>query len=660
VISISNKTNQKKRYFIEFYDSSDKELVKSFGGIIKHDFNSVSELMSAELTSEQVEKLIKHNKIKNIKLVGKCKGSSQYMDWGYTETKVNTRYRGIYTGNNVKVAIIDSGIEHHEDLIDPYEWIDYVNNVFFRYDDYGHGTFIAGIISGQDNTVGYIGVAPNVTLYVAKVLDENNFGYVDDFIAGIDWAISHDVDIINFSIVSEIYDQYLVNATRRAYDAGIIVVACSGNGTWNSQTGWDMIAVNTLSCPAIDYSCVSVGSIDIYEERSSFSNYGDGLDLVAPGEYISSTYNSSYTSYAGWSGTSFATAYVTGHLAILKEKYPSYSRSQLVSKLLSNCKSLGDSYQYGAGLVMAELALPSTPSSPPTITSRIEGGFNLSWGTSTYATSYTLRYKNYDGIYHTIPVSGTTYTLTGLQYGVTHFLSVKGDNASGSSEYTPINDLDNPGTTTAKSPGNLTNPAKTYNTIDVRIADGMSGNWDYIRVYAYNNGISPSYKDISYASYQSGTRIVTWTNLSAGLQYRFNARTYYTYNTVALDSVYWSNDLYVTTTSRPSLFNWTQTELDAFNNNGNINTLTYLRWNEFVDNINLVRVYKGYSPIVNDSAGRTVKMTSNDKTLYATRFNAVRLGIGEINSTGITNKVSGDTVYGNYFVTLCNKLNEIS
>ena len=53
-------------------------------------------------------------------------------------------------------------------------------------------------------------------------------------------------------------------------------------------------------------------------------------------------------------------------------------------------------------------------------------------------------------------------------------------------------------------------------------------------------------------------------------------------------------------------------------------------------------------------------MTSNDKTLYATRFNAARLAIGEINSTGITNKVSGDIVYGSYFITLCNKLNEIS
>ena len=57
--------------------------------------------MSAELTSEQVENLIKHEKIKNIRLVSKCGGASQSMDWGYTATKVDVRYKGIYTGNGV-------------------------------------------------------------------------------------------------------------------------------------------------------------------------------------------------------------------------------------------------------------------------------------------------------------------------------------------------------------------------------------------------------------------------------------------------------------------------------------------------------------------------------------------------------------------------------
>jgi len=278
-------------------------------------------------------------------------------------------------------------------------------------------------------------------------------------------------------------------------------------------------------------------------------------------------------------------------------------------------------YKAGIDNIITLDGSPSTPSSAPIITSRIEGGFNLSWGSSTNATSYTLRYKNYDGIYYTIPnISGTTYALTGLEYGVTYYLSVKGNNSAGSSSYT----IENPGTTTAKSPGNLTNPAKNNNTIDVRVADGMSGNWDYIRIYAYNNGITPTYKDITYANYQSGTRIVTWTGLTLGLQYRFNARTYYIYNSVALDSVYWSNDLYVTTTSRPSNFNWTTPKIQ-----GNpVTNLTATEWNALCTRINEFRQYKGLSTI-------SFTILSSGGFFYASSLNEARNAIYPMNSTGL-------------------------
>jgi len=442
--------------------------------------------MSAELTSEQLNKLTKHEKIKNIRLVGKCTGSAQSMDWGYIATKVNTRYKGVYTGNGVNVAIIDTGLAYHEDLPSATAWIDYVDSQSTQYDDNEHGTFCAGIIAGQDNSLGYVGVAPNCNLYIVKALDSDNMGYSDDMISGIDWAISQDVDIINFAI--SLYDdstsedkQLLIDACRRAYNAGIIVVSCSGNGTL-TETGWDSVANSTLSCPAYDYSCVAVGSINSSEVRSSFSNYGSGLDLVAPGENVISTTSKSWE-YGIWSGTSFATAYVTGHLACLKEKYPSYTRSQLVSKLLSLVKPLGSTNEYGAGLVQAELPpIPETPSSAPVITSRIEGGYNLSWGESLYATYYRLKYY-YNGSEQTAGVYNTTHTLTNLGYGISYELSVKGMNDSGESDYTSINI----GTTAPKSPGNITSPLISANDIDIRVADGMSGNFDHIRVYKYDS-----------------------------------------------------------------------------------------------------------------------------------------------------------------------------
>jgi len=503
--------------------------------------------MSAELTPEQLEKLNKHEKIKNIRPVGKCGGASQSMDWGYVSTKVNTRYKGIYTGNNVNVAIIDTGLAYHEDLSSATAWIDYVNEQSSQYDDHEHGTFCAGIIAGQDNSLGYVGVAPNCNLYIAKVLDSDNMGYLDDMISGIDWAISQDVDIINFSV--SLYDdstsedkQLLIDACRRAYNAGIVVVSCSGNGTL-SETGWDFVANSTLSCPAYDYSCVAVGSVNYSEDRSYFSNYGDGLDLIAPGEDVISTTTQSFK-YAIWSGTSFATAYVTGHLACLKEKYPSYTRSQLVNKLLSLVKPLGSSNEYGAGLVQAELPpIPETPSSAPIITSRIEGGYNLSWGMSTNATSYTLKY--YNGTNHYINnIYGTTYTLSPLLYGETYELSVKGVNDTGESVYTSANI----GTTAPKSPGNITCPLVSENAIDIKIADGMSGNYDYIRVYKYDDSNNLlGYLDLTKTNYVNGERIVTFSNLTVNTEYKFNAVTHYTVNSTLLESVYWSNDLYIST-----------------------------------------------------------------------------------------------------------------
>ena len=503
--------------------------------------------MSAELTPEQVDKLNKHEKIKNIKPVSKCGGASQSMDWGYTATKVNTRYKGVYTGSGVDVAILDTGLAYHEDLPSATAWIDYVNGQSSQYDDHEHGTFVTGIIAGQDNTIGYVGVAPDVRLFVAKVLDENNIGYTDDLISGIDWAISQGVDIINYSIST--YDnmlqeekQLIINACRRAYNAGIIVVSCSGNGTL-SESGWDSIGKSTVSCPAYDYSCVAVGSIDSSEDRSSFSNYGDGLDLVAPGEDIISTISQSWE-YSVWSGTSFATAYVTGHLACLKEKYPSYTRSQLVDKLLSLVIPLGSTSEYGAGLVQAELPpIPETPSSAPVITSRIEGGLNLSWGTSVNATYYTLKY--YNGTNHIVNnIYGITYTLFPLLYGETYELSVKGINDSGESAYTSVNI----GTTAPKSPGNITCPLVSANDIDIRVSDGMSGNWDHIRVYKYDDSNNLlGYLDLTKSNYNSGQRIVTFSGLTINTEYKFNAVTHYTVNSTLLESIYWSNDLYVAT-----------------------------------------------------------------------------------------------------------------
>lgn len=352
------------RYFVDFYENVDVELIESYGGIIKYNYINIPSLCSIDIDDGNIELLKTESIVKYVEKVGSMSGQG-FRDWGWGQNAIKTEYyyNNGYTGKNVKVAILDTGIATHNNLPSAYQWKDFVNNRPSQYDDNDHGTFIAGIIAGQP---AYYGNAPDVKLYIGKILDSGNRGYGDNFVAGIDWAIGQNVDIINFSIAMDDDDDTIViNACRRAYNAGIIVVGISGNGILNDFSG-----VSSVRTPGKDYSTVCVGSVNENLQRSSFSNYGTGLDLVAPGEDITSTgYN--YGTYIIWNGTSFAAPFVVSHFACLKEKYPTYSRSQLVDKLYANIQDLNNSWEFGRGLLKAEL--PPPPAPPTNLRTEVNG-----------------------------------------------------------------------------------------------------------------------------------------------------------------------------------------------------------------------------------------------------------------------------------------------
>ena len=110
---------------------------------------------------------------------------------------------------------------------------------------------------------------------------------------------------------------------------------------------------------------------------------------------------------------------------------------------------------------------------------------------------------------------------------------------------------------------------------------------------------------------------------------------------------------------RPSDWNWTTTENNAFNNNGLTTTLSYTRWNDFVFRVNDFVYYYNLKYGSSTPNPLSALMTSGDRTLTATRFNTVRFSIGSMFSTGITNRNTGDTVFGSYFITLRNSLNNV-
>ncbi|MBS1723080.1 MAG: S8 family peptidase [Armatimonadetes bacterium] len=163
-----------------------------------------------------------------------------------------------YTGKNVTIAVVDSGISNHPDLFNSQAnasrvlaGVSFVPNVTDPTDQAGHGTHVAGIIAGNaasSSGVGFIrtfyGIARNANLVNVRVLDSQGGGTVSGVVAGIDWVISHkdqyNVRILNLSLGHAVGENYttdpLCQAVERAWSAGIFVVCSAGNaGRKNPQ-----------------------------------------------------------------------------------------------------------------------------------------------------------------------------------------------------------------------------------------------------------------------------------------------------------------------------------------------------------------------------------------------------------------------------------------
>ena len=265
-----------------------------------------------------------------------------------------------HDASTVVVAIIDSGIRAtHQDLaanlwVNPGEiagngvdddadgYVDDINGINTiksngnPADDLGHGTHVAGIIGAVGNNgIGVAGVAWKVRLMALKFLDSAGDGATSDAIACIDYARLKGAHLINASWGDAGYSLSLYNAIARARDDGIIFVAAAANSGKNND-----LTPNYPSSYPLD-NIVAVGAIDRSGNIPSFSNYGArSVHLMAPGKDVYSTWYTGDSAYASESGTSMATPYVAGALAVLKARYPGENYRQLIARLLANTQPL--------------------------------------------------------------------------------------------------------------------------------------------------------------------------------------------------------------------------------------------------------------------------------------------------------------------------------
>ena len=253
----------------------------------------------------------------------------------------------------IRVALLDSGVDLDDD-IECEEQEDFIDNTgeetnFLMGDSNGHGTAVAGIICARKSEDRICGMAANVELYSAKILDEQHEAPVERVVKAIQWAIEKKVNIIHMSFATTEYSPELKKAVEDARQAGILLIAPAGNAGSADEDE------SSVMYPAAWDSVISVGSTDDMNEKSAFSPTGEGLDIMAPGEKILST--GAFGGIIVEEGTSLAAAQVTGAASVLwglhRDKGADFIRKLLVQ---SANQTLGDKENFGEGLLDYEQA----------------------------------------------------------------------------------------------------------------------------------------------------------------------------------------------------------------------------------------------------------------------------------------------------------------
>jgi subtilisin len=270
--------------------------------------------------------------------------------------------RGI-TGTGIRLAIIDTGISSHNDLIPIAGGVSFVPGVVSFNDDHGHGTHCAGIAAARNNFQGVVGVAPGASLFAVKVLDSTGHGSASNIIAGMDWAAASGMHVVSMSLGGE-YGPYLAyaNAVKRLQDRGTVVVIASGN-SFGGAFPWVNAPGNSIISGVPNASPIAVGAVDSSKLIASFSSRGGSAALwnqvtvVAPGVSINSTIPGN--AYGLKSGTSMATPHVAGAAALIKQRFPGISPAAVKARLQNTATDLGvagNDIPYGRGLINCDLA----------------------------------------------------------------------------------------------------------------------------------------------------------------------------------------------------------------------------------------------------------------------------------------------------------------
>ncbi|GAB4075199.1 serine protease AprX [Barrientosiimonas marina] len=336
----------------------------------------LEDTLYGQLTPKMVKKMKDHGSVDRIFYDRDVKAFLDVATKGVGATKVQEQLG--FTGDDVTVAVIDTGIHPHPDLIESENRIiafkDFIQDQTDPYDDNGHGTHCAGDVasSGSQSDKKYMGPAPKASLVGVKVLNKDGGGKLSTIVKGIVWCIDHkdeyNIRVLSLSLGAEAFESFredpLSQTVQKAWHHGMVVCAAAGNDGPESQT---------ISTPAINPFVMTVGSTDDHNtpKRSDdiiadYSSRGPTIDslikpdIYAPGTKITSLLAPESTlaaeqqqhqmvneSYISLSGTSMATPIVAGVVALMLEANSALSPNDVKSILQATAPSeLDDLWGY--------------------------------------------------------------------------------------------------------------------------------------------------------------------------------------------------------------------------------------------------------------------------------------------------------------------------
>lgn len=283
--------------------------------------------------------------------------------WSLAYTKSSSVWQQISQKKTVNVAVVDTGVDYnHPDLKNRVRkdlGYDFVNNDHDPMDDNGHGTHVSGIIAAEaNNNEGIVGITGTleVNIIPVKVLDRNGMGQTDAIARGIEYAADQGADIINLSLGGEGEDQDIAGAVKYALNKGAFVVAAAGNDSRNCDQ----------YTPAGLADVYTIAASNLLNRKAVFSNYGDSVDIAAPGVKILSTVPGG--EYEAWDGTSMAAAVVSGIAAMLKAQDPALDIQKLALILNQSAKDVmeaGKDQKTGYGIIDAANAYALSTGAAP-------------------------------------------------------------------------------------------------------------------------------------------------------------------------------------------------------------------------------------------------------------------------------------------------------